>query len=157
MAPNMHTRVIAGVVLIVVGVAGLAYIGSRVWSSGGNRAWGGPMVRGPELPGPRHGARDRRLAPIAGARAVEIAATDTACTPSEISVKAGEAVNVTVANRGTTPRYLVIPGHRIRLMVPPGQTVTTGFTTTVVGKHEFYCGAPGRPEDRTIGRITVTP
>lgn len=182
MTHNMRTRLIAGAVLIVVGVAGLVFVGGKARAYQDGEGWGGPMMQGPMMSGPmtgrpgmrRHmmdgfggrgqfgprggpGARDRGLPPIAGARVVEIAATDTACTPSDIPVKAGEAVNVTLANRGTTARYLVIPGDRIRLVVPPGQTATTGFTAAAAGDHEFYCGVPGRREGRTVGRISVGP
>jgi uncharacterized cupredoxin-like copper-binding protein len=107
--------------------------------------WTGPGVRGSALP------------PVAGARTIEIVATDFVFKPSEITVKAGEVVNLSLVNQGTTVHDLLIPGHGLHLMAPPGQTAVSGFKPVRPGEYVFLCGIPGHREAGMFGRIVVTP
>lgn len=172
-------RLIAGIVLIAVGIAGLLYIGRPEWVEGGDEVWGGytwpmrpPALRGPRMGGPwmhgfggrhmfgpwgRPGVRSGILPPVAGARTIEIEATDFAFNPAEISLRAGEVVNLTVVNRGTTVHDLVVPAAGIWLVVPAGRSVTTGFRADRLGEYEFYCSVPGHREAGMTGKIVVSP
>jgi nitrite reductase (NO-forming) len=120
------------------------------WTHGfGGRHMFGPWGR----PGVRRGI----LPPVAGARAVEIEANDFAFKPAEISLRAGEVVNLTVVNRGTTVHDLVVPAAGIWLVVPAGRSVTTGFRADRPGEYEFYCSVPGHREAGMTGKIVVSP
>lgn len=96
------------------------------------------------------------LPPFAGARTIEIVARDFTYNPSEITVRAGEAVNIQVVNQGTVVHDLMIPGIGIHFMVPVGQSATSGFKVNRPGAYEFFCGIPGPREAGMIGKITVT-
>jgi plastocyanin len=171
MMDNMRSRLIAGVVLIVVGASGLLFTSSRArWDR--DDAWGGPMMNSqamrrhmmdrsgrPDMFGPwsRPGARGRVRPPVEGASVIAIEATEAGCRPDEVSVKAGEAVNITLVNRGSLAHVLVIPDYGVRLVAPAGQTATTGFKSELPGGYTFYCRVPGQPGVRVTGRIMVTP
>jgi len=173
----MKKQAIVGIVLIVVGVAGLLFVGSA-WRAHGGAPWwgpqgpwsGGPMMRGfgrHHMFGPGWGpggGPGRRwggaqvLPPVAGARTIDIVATESTCQPAEVSIKTGEAVNIRLVNQGVTPHSLVLPQQRIWLFAPPGQSVTSGVKTDQPGEYTFFCGAPGnRQAQTTTGRIVVTP
>ena len=91
-----HRQLIAGIVLMVAGVAGLIAIAPALWYGEEGAVMPGPMMPGPRprgfgehhMIGPRWGGGP--LPPVAGARTVDIVATDFAFTPSEITLKAGE-------------------------------------------------------------------
>ncbi|MDR7418982.1 MAG: cupredoxin domain-containing protein [Armatimonadota bacterium] len=164
-----RTLLIAGIVLIAVGVAGLLFVGTRAPWVDDDDIWkgpwsGGPMMRGPILGGP--GMRGPMMGPraqgwspppINGGRTVEIVATDTSLAPTQIPVKVGEAVNVTLVNRASTVYRLVVPPLGIRLVAPPGQSVTAGFRADVAGEYPFFAGVRGRRGAHVIGRIVVSP
>jgi uncharacterized cupredoxin-like copper-binding protein len=116
--------------------------------------FGGGHMYGPWA---QPGARGRGLPPVAGARTIEVQAADFTFSPAEITVKAGEVVNLTLVNRGVTVHDLVVPAYRIWLVAPAGQSATTGFRALRPGEHEFYCSVPGHREAGMVGRIVVTP
>lgn len=152
---------IAGIILIAVGAAGLFFTGGPIRWGAGDESWEGfrgPMMRefgGHHMFGPGSG-QGRVLPPFAGARTIEIVARDFTYNPSEITVRAGEAVNIRVVNQGTVVHDLMIPGIGIHFMVPVGQSVTSGFKVNRPGEYEFFCGIPGHREAGMIGKITVT-
>jgi hypothetical protein len=175
---DTRKRLIAGIVLIAVGAAGLVLVGSRAraydddsWGGPGGPMMRGPMMRGPMGRGPgmdgygpfgmggrggRPGVRGGVLPPVAGARTIEVEATDGGVKPNQISVKEDEAVNIALVNRGTATHVLIIPGFGIRLAAEPGQTSTTGFEARRSGQYRFFAGVPGRSENFAAGRIVVT-
>lgn len=175
---HWRAGLIVGLILIAVGIGGLAAgWGLGRWGVGSGpdprSAWtgpdpmfGGPM-RGPRMhgfgghhmsgPWSEPGTRGRTLPPVAGARTVEVEAADFMFSPAEITVKAGEVVNLVLVNRGVTVHDLVIPADRIWLVAPAGQSATTGFRAVRPGEYEFYCSVPGHREAGMVGRIVVTP
>lgn len=147
---HWRTGVIVGLILIAAGVGGLAAgWGLGWWSAGECHHIYGPWSQ--------PGARSRVLPPVAGARTIEVEAADFAFSPAEITVKAGEVVNLALVNRGVTVHDLVIPAYRIWLVAPAGQSSTTGFRALRPGEYEFYCSVPGHREAGMVGRIVVTP
>lgn len=156
-----RTSLIAGIILIAVGVAGLFFTGGAGRWGGESESWTefhGPMMRGSgrhHMSGPWSG-QDRVLPPAAGAQTIEIVARDFTYDPAEITVRAGEAVNIRVVNQGTVVHDLMIPGTGIHFMVPVGQSVTSGFKVNRPGVYEFFCGIPGHREAGMFGKITVT-
>jgi hypothetical protein len=162
---NRRTRLIAGIALIVFGVAGLVIVGGSARWADRENVWGrsmirpplsgNPGIRGPMMQGP--GTRGWTQPPITGARVIEIEATDTALTPAEITVRAGEAVNITLVNRGSRVFHLAIPAQGVWLAAAPGQSVTTGFKADAAGEYQIFGGARGRRGPQVTGRITVAP
>ncbi|OFX29312.1 MAG: hypothetical protein A2Z07_08965 [Armatimonadetes bacterium RBG_16_67_12] len=157
-----RTSFIAGIILIAVGVAGLFFAGGPGRWGGENESWEGfhgPMMRGfggHHMFGPWSG-QGRVLPPVAGARTIDIAATDFAFKPSEITVKAGEAVNIRLVNQGTVVHDLMLPGFGIHFLAPVGQSVTTGFRADRPGQYVFFCGIPGHREAGMTGKVIVAP
>jgi Cupredoxin-like domain len=174
----MDTRkmVIVGIVLIAVGAAGLIAVGGRVGAYD-DESWSrrGPMMRGPMMRGPmgrgpgtdgygpfgmggggRPGFRAGVLPPVAGARTIEVEATDSGIKPDQITLKEDETVNIALVNRGTSARVLMIPGFGVRLSAAPGQTTTTGFEADRSGEYPFFAGVPGRRDGFSSGLIVVT-
>lgn len=158
----MRNRVLLGVVLIAVGIAGLVCVGRAGWHGAGwggrGGGWGwhrGPMMRGP------WGWQGRgawALPPVAGARTVEIVATDFSYNPVEIQVKAGEVVNLSLVNKDDDSVHdIMVPGLRVRLLAPPGQTVAGAIRANRPGTYRFFCSIPGHRESGMVGRIVVTP
>jgi nitrite reductase (NO-forming) len=94
---------------------------------------------------------------VAGARTVDIAAADFSFQPAEITVRAGEVVNLRLQNKGVTVHDLVIPSHGVWLVAPPGASVAAGFRADRPGEYEFYCSVPGHREAGMTGKIIVTP
>lgn len=156
-----RTSLIAGIILIAIGAAGLFFIGGPGrW--GEDESWEGfcgPTMRGfwRHHMGPWGGPARGVLPPIAGARTIEIVATDFAYDPSEITLKAGETVNIRLVNRGTLVHDLMLPGFRMHLLAAPGQSITSGIRASRPGEYVFFCGVPGHREAGMIGKIIVVP
>ncbi|MDQ7858793.1 MAG: cupredoxin domain-containing protein [Armatimonadota bacterium] len=162
-----------GIALIVAGMVGLAVlsalVGGDAWapfaSDGGPDAWEwrGPM--GPGFGGPhmgpwmwrRGGLGGGQIPPVAGARTVEIVATDFAFQPAEVTVRAGEAVNIRLVNRGVTAHDLLVPALEVWIVAPPGRSATSGLRLDQPGTYAFFCSVPGHREAGMVGRLVVTP
>jgi hypothetical protein len=179
---TMRRRLIAGIAMIVVGMAGLAVLhgaasayhrdGWPDFTTGPTttpetvvpqtpgpmkeRPAGGPPKRGPQGSGDVPGFRGRTLPPSAGARVLEIQATDTDCQPREFAVRVGETINITLVNQATGARGLMLPSAKIRLVAGPGQSATSGLPASAPGELVFHCGGPGRDAEVTVGRIVVS-
>lgn len=95
------------------------------------------------------------LAPIEGARDIEITVRDFEIVPGEVRVTSGEAVNLTVTNRGAAPHDFTIPDLGIRVVVAPGQTETVGFSASVPGTYDTLCTVPGHAGAGMIGTLVV--
>jgi plastocyanin len=150
-----------GIALIAVGLVGLLVLGVSSWDGAPWPRPHGPMMRGfgrhPMFDRLPPGARELTLPPVAGARIVEVAATDFSFRPAEITVKAGEVINLRLVNQGVAAHDLVIPAVGIWLLAAPGQSMTGGVTFDRPGEYEFFCSVPGHRDVGMIGRIVVTP
>lgn len=157
----MRNRLRVGVVLIVVGLVGLLVLGATGWGGPWAHRGDGPMMRQfgrrPMSGYSWRGSGGTPMPPIAGARTVEIVATESSFTPSEMTAKVGEAFNLQLVNRGSTARALVIPSLGIRFVAFAGQSVTSGVKVDRPGEYEVFSGRPGRRGAGMIGRIIVTP
>jgi uncharacterized cupredoxin-like copper-binding protein len=94
-------------------------------------------------------------APIEGARDVEITVRDFEIVPNEVRIDAGEAVNLTVTNRGAAPHDFSVPDLGIHVVVAPGQTATVGFSASVPGTYDTLCTVPGHAGAGMIGTFVV--
>ncbi|MBI3998367.1 MAG: cupredoxin domain-containing protein [Armatimonadetes bacterium] len=159
----MDRQTAVGVALIAVGIAGLL-LGGPGWGGPDGSWWPhhGPMMRGfgrHPMSGPWWGPEGsgQPVPPVAGARTIEIVATDFAFTPAEITVRAGEVVNIRLVNRGVTLHDIVIPAQEIWIVAPEGESAITAFRAGAPGTYEFFCSVPGHREAGMVGRIIVTP
>ena len=161
----MDNRLRLGVILIAIGLAGLLFLGGISGGAPGGPGWRrhhGPMMRGfggPHMyrPWGRPGAGPQQLPPVAGARTIDIVATDFSSKPAEVSVKVGEVVNLRLINQGVTVHDIVVPAQGIWIVTPAGQSVASGIRFDRPGEYEFFCSVPGHREAGMIGRIVVTP
>lgn len=94
---------------------------------------------------------------IEGAPDTDVTATEFSFSPAELTVTAGEPVNITLANTGEVPHDLVIPDLGVRLATGPGREATTGFEVEEAGTYGFLCTYPGHADAGMTGILTVMP
>lgn len=92
---------------------------------------------------------------IAGAAEVEITATDFAFSPGEITVPAGEPVNLTFVNGGALAHDLVVADLGVHVAAGSGQSSTVGFTPTEPGRYSMVCTYPGHADAGMRGTLQV--
>lgn len=115
-----------------------------------------------------------------GAQLRPVTATELKFSPSQISVKAGSPVQITLKNKGTAEHDFVISGmpaknidddtrsgshegqhdHSAEVGViaghaKPGATARIWFTPVQPGRYEFYCSVTGHREAGMVGTLTV--
>lgn len=146
----MNKGLIAGIILIAIGVVGLAVFAGHGAGSGYGLC---DMNRPRWWPGP--GAPQTR--PMRDAITVEVVATDFAYEPSTIAVKAGQPVNIRLVNKGAAIHDLVIPALGFHLDAGPGRSQIGGLRVAQPGEYEFYCSVPGHRERGMAGRLVVSP
>lgn len=93
-----------------------------------------------------------------GTQQVTVTASDYRFEPSTVSVKAGQAVQLTLRNTSSqvhdwTPQGL---GPNVQALAQPGQTVTISFTPTAPGSYRVVCAQPGHEQVGMVGELTVT-
>jgi uncharacterized cupredoxin-like copper-binding protein len=96
-------------------------------------------------------------AAVAAAPTVEVAGLDFGFRPGQLRVRAGQTVNLALANRGAILHDVTIPVLGFQLVAQPGQRAVGALTPTTPGTYEFYCSVPGHREAGMIGRLVVTP
>lgn len=82
----------------------------------------------------------------AGGREVQIVQKDDGCTPTSISVTAGEKVKLVVKNESSHDYEIEgIEGTKFEeLIIPEGKTRTPGYSVpNDAGTHRFKCYVPG--------------
>ncbi len=136
---------IAGLVLV-----GAALVGGLTTGPG----WGAHMGRWHDWMMGEWG-RTSEESPIGGAEAQEIAASDFAFSPTELTLTPGEPVNLTLVNRGAVPHDLVIAGLDVAIEARPGQSSTVGFVPSEPGSYPFACTYPGHAGAGMRGTLTV--
>lgn len=77
-------------------------------------------------------------------------------TPSSMSAKLNETVNIHVTNRGSKPHNLVIKDFYIFTQdLKPGEDVNLSFTPNKRGTFAYYSDTGGKPEPGMRGQIQV--
>lgn len=139
---------VAVAVLLLAGVVGWAASGYSMGSWGdhdgrmaGHMGWSTAS-----------GGADR---PVAGARDIQVVATDLAFEPRVVEIRAGEPVNITLANDGAVFHDLSIPQLGFVLDADPGQQVSGSLTVDEPGSYEFECGVPGHADAGMRGTLEV--
>jgi uncharacterized cupredoxin-like copper-binding protein len=172
----MRTTLVAGLVLVALGVAGVAFSAGRTAAAPWQRSGFGPqrgmwsgMPGWGAMPGHMGGMGNHmgwggQSAPagsapsaVATAPTIDIAAIDFGLRPAQIRVKAGQTVNLALTNRGVVIHDLTIPALQFQLVAQPGQRAVGGLTVSRPGTYDVYCSVPGHREAGMIGRLVVTP
>jgi uncharacterized cupredoxin-like copper-binding protein len=89
---------------------------------------------------------------------VTLTALDTMkFTPANITVKAGQPVQLTLENKGKVVHDVLVDaaGQPVAIAVQPGDQGTASFTITQPGTYGFYCAQAGHREAGMKGTITV--
>ncbi len=92
----------------------------------------------------------------AAAQKVTVVAKEFSYTPSKITVKAGQPVQLVLENQGVIEHDFVVDRFRVKTAaIQPGKTGTVTFTPNARGTFEFYCSIPGHKEAGMKGTLVV--
>jgi plastocyanin len=172
----MRNTLIAGLVLIALGIAGLAFSTGPTAAAprqgpalSPQRGIGGGMHGWGAMPGHmsgmgNHMGRWGQSAPtgsapsaVAGAPTIEVTAVDFGLRPAQIRIRAGQTVNLALANRGVIVHDLTIPALQFHLAAQPGQRAVGSLTVPRPGTYDIYCTIAGHREAGMAGRLVVVP
>jgi plastocyanin len=79
-----------------------------------------------------------------------------AFTPSKLTVKKGEAVEITFKNMGKYPHNLTIADLNVKTKtIQPGEEDTITFTPDKTGSFSFMCTVPTHADKGMTGTLTV--
>ncbi|GMQ94399.1 MAG: hypothetical protein BMS9Abin12_1889 [Acidimicrobiia bacterium] len=92
---------------------------------------------------------------IEGATEIVVTLDDFSISPSQVFVVEGQAVNITVVNRGAAPHDFTVPELDIRIEVASGDTVTTGIAPQTTGTYDTLCTVPGHESLGMVGSFVV--
>jgi uncharacterized cupredoxin-like copper-binding protein len=107
--------------------------------------------------GGMHGAGDIAYEPIAGAEELRIVATDFAFSPQQLTLSAGEPVNVTVVNDGQLFHDLTLDGSvELHINVEVGEEATSSLVIDQPGTYEAVCSVQGHRDAGMVLMIEVT-
>lgn len=155
--PEVRNRgfLVSGIVLIAASLIGPAVQAGvsdspAAWSRSGHMSDGGHMWGWWDNSG-----RGESVAPIEGAEELTIVADDFSFSPSNLTVSAGEAMNLRLVNRGKVSHDLVVPELALRLVAAPGEETVAGLDTTAPGVYRFWCTFPGHEAQGMVGELTV--
>ena len=81
--------------------------------------------------------------PVDGAPEAQISATEMAFAPDELTLQAGEPLNVTVANDGDVFHDFDLPAGDVHLDLDPGERATAAITIDEPGAYQATCTVPG--------------
>ena len=88
--------------------------------------------------------RDEEAPPaVDGAPDAQISATEMAFTPDELTLQAGEPLNVTVVNDGDVFHDFDLPAADVHLNLEPGEQATVAITIDEPGAYQATCTVPG--------------
>ena len=81
--------------------------------------------------------------PVDGALEAHVSATEMAFTPDELTLQAGEPLNVTVTNDGDVFHDFDLPAAGIHLNLDPGEQATAAITIDEPGAYQATCTVTG--------------
>ena len=92
----------------------------------------------------------------AAAQKVTVVAKEFTYTPSKVTVKAGQPVQLVLDNKGVIEHDFVVDKLKVKMgTIQPGKTGTVTFTPNAKGTFEFYCSVPGHKEAGMKGTLVV--
>jgi uncharacterized cupredoxin-like copper-binding protein len=93
--------------------------------------------------------------PVEGAVEHGIAATDFAFAPEEITVTAGEPVNLRLVNEGRSFHDIASADLDFRVDARPGSAGTGSFVADRSGSYELICTVPGHADQGMTMTLVV--
>ncbi len=75
----------------------------------------------------------------------------------EIRVKAGEKVQLILANEDISPHSFDVDAWDVHVLMPGRKQGAATFTPSQPGTYSFYCGVPGHVEAGMVGTLIVEP
>lgn len=147
-------------VTLVIGTVALVglLVGAVAWGTGGEMGMGwGWSDHDRSMAGhmgwtSTAGSAD---APVPGATAVEVVATDLQFDPTSVTIAAGDPVNLTLVNDGLALHDLTIPALGFRLDADPGERASGSLTVDDPGTYAFECSVPGHADAGMRGTLVV--
>ena len=99
-------------------------------------------------------------APATGAREIKVENTEFKFTPSDVTVKAGEKIKLTITNKGTVDHTWVLMAadgktEVTRIDVKVAGTASKEFTAPAAGTYTIVCDIAGHKEAGMIGKLIV--
>lgn len=142
--------VLAGVIAVgfVVQACGVAGVGGME-SMGGGMMNGGMMGDGGRFEGAT------AAPPVDAAVEVRVVAGDMYFDPSQLQLTPGEAVNVTLDNRGAAFHDFTVPELGFMLAADGGAQARGALTAAEPGIYDFLCSVPGHAQAGMTGTLTV--
>jgi plastocyanin len=89
------------------------------------------------------------------AREIEIVATDFAFAPMEITVGAGEQVNIRLTNEGGVQHDVVNRDLGLHVLARRGTSEVAGFVVETPGRYELICSIPGHAREGMVMALIV--
>ena len=87
---------------------------------------------------------------------ITVKGTESAFSPSAITVSEGKMVRIIFKNAGTFPHNLTIADLGVGTkIIEPGQEDSITFTPTKTGQFSFICTLPGHADKGMRGTLTV--
>jgi plastocyanin len=139
--------------LLVVGTA-LATVLSACASDAGAPAAGGAAETGDVEHGEHAHEEEAAPAAVDGAPKVEVTAHSFAFQPSELTVTAGEPVNIALTSTDLLHDF-VVEGEDFHLAADRDETVTGALIIDEPGTHTVYCSVAGHREAGMEATLTV--
>jgi len=129
--------------------------------SGGGMGGMGGMGSGSSRSGERDGSDEdhgvgEAPPPVPGAEALTVEADEMFFAPDQLSISAGEPVNVTVVNTGEVFHDFTVAERDFMLDLPAGATATGGLTIDRPGEYRFQCTVPGHAAAGMTGTLIVS-
>jgi plastocyanin len=105
-----------------------------------------------------HGSHDHAAnsAVPEGARFIAVRAEGLVFTPTELTVRVGEPVAISLTSHNAD-HDLTSDDLNLHVFAPAGSSAVGGFTAERPGTYEFYCSVAGHKQAGMVGTIVVTP
>ncbi len=141
-----------GIGLTAIAIVGMATTGSGTF----DLMRSGYSQMGPAMMFDSTGVGAGRANPtIEGASAVAVTLDDFTISPAQVVIAEGEPTNLIVTNTGAVPHDFSVPDLGISVVVPPGETVTTGVPAQPIGTYDTVCTVPGHASIGMVGTLVV--
>ena len=122
----------------------------------GSGSGGGNAAGDDEGHGGGHAASDEVAEPAEGATEVTVTAVDIDFKPAKIELQAGEPLNVTVVNDGSTLHDFTLEEADVHVNVKPGESKSTSLTINEPGTYKAKCTVAGHEEAGMTLDVVVT-
>ena len=103
-----------------------------------------------------HAGQDQLAAPVEGARNITVHAVDLDFDPPTLDLEAGEPVNITVVNDGSSLHDFTLEIADVHVNVEPGNSETTSLTIDEPGTYVAVCTVTGHAAAGMTIQVHVT-